>query len=174
MHGLIGRPAPTEYAAFYATYVDAVPDGDIVAQLRTNGGTLDATFGALTDEQGGHRYAEGKWTVREILGHLIDAERIFAYRALRIARGDATPLPGFDENAYAAASNADTRALPDLRAEWRAARESSVRLYESLPDDAWTRHGVASGAAVSVRALAFITVGHAMHHLRVLHERYGF
>jgi hypothetical protein len=89
------------------------------------------------------------------------------------ARGDATPLPGFDENAYAAASNADTRALFDLRAELRVVRESSVRLYESLPDDAWTRLGVASGKEVSVRALACITVGHAMHHLRVLHERYG-
>jgi hypothetical protein len=173
MNGPTGRPGPTEYAAFYAPYVDGVPNGDIVAQLRTNGGMLDATFGALTEDRGGHRYAEGKWTVREIVGHLVDAERIFAYRALRIARGDATPLPGFDENAYAAASNADTRALFDLRAELRVVRESSVRLYESLPDDAWTRLGVASGKEVSVRALACITVGHAMHHLRVLHERYG-
>jgi hypothetical protein len=108
-----------------------------------------------------------------VVGHLIDAERIFTYRALRIARGDATPLPGFDENAYVVTAGSDGRTIADLADELRSVRESSVRLFTSFPDEAWSGRGNASGKEISVRALAWITVGHALHHLRLLRERYG-
>lgn len=167
------RPDAAEHAAFYARYIALVPDGDIVARLRAQGDELANALASVSEVRGGFRYAEGKWTIREVVGHLIDAERIFSYRALRIARGDATPLAGFDENAYVPESGADARPLADLVAELRAVRESTGRLFASLPAAAWTRTGTASGQPVSVRALAWITAGHAAHHLGLLRERYG-
>jgi uncharacterized damage-inducible protein DinB len=169
---LRARPDATEYAPFYAGYVAGVPDGDPVALLRDAGKELDAVLRAIPEARGGFRYAEGKWSIREMLGHLIDAERIFTYRALRIARGDATPLAGFEENDYVRAAGSDGRTVGDLADELRTVREGTVRLFASLPDDAWSRRGNASGRDVTVRALAWITVGHALHHLKVLRERY--
>lgn len=167
------RPDATEYAPFYASYVARVPEQDVLAALRSSGRDLAATLSAVPESRGDHRYADGKWSVREVIGHLIDAERIFTYRALRIARGDATPLPSFDENEYVRNAASDRRTLADLIEELALVRESSLRLFESLPSDAWTRRGVASGKDVSVRALAYITVGHARHHHHILRERYG-
>jgi len=126
----------------------------------------------LPDARGDHRYAEGKWSVRQLVGHVSDAERIFTYRALRIARGDKTPLASFDENAYAETAGSDRRTLSALAEELRVVREASVALFNSLPDDAWTRTGTASEKTVSVRALAYIAAGHAQHHLKILKERY--
>jgi uncharacterized damage-inducible protein DinB len=173
MPSLARRPADTEYASFYAGYVNAVPEGDIVAQLQEHGAALDAALASVPDERGGHRYAEGKWSIRDVIGHLIDTVRIFTYRALRIARGDTTPLAPFDENAYTAAAGADARTVSDLRDELRAVRASTIWLFASLADDAWTRVGIASGKEISVRALAYIVTGHAIHHQRILTERYG-
>lgn len=167
------RPPASEYAGFRAAYVSSVPDGDIVDVLRQLGRTLDDALATVPESRAGFRYADGKWSIREVAGHLADAERIFAYRALCMARGDATPLPGFDENAYAAASNADARTLADLRAELLEVRSSTVRLFASLADDAWLRVGNANGMPVSVRAIAYITAGHAIHHRRILAERYA-
>ena len=167
------RPDASEYATFYTRYIRSVPDGDLLSHLRDNGRELERVLRPLSEERAAFRYAEGKWSIRDIVGHLIDAERIFAYRALRMARGDTAPLAGFDENAYAAASNADARRLADLLEELRSVREASVLLFASFPADAWLRTGTASGQPVSVRALAYITLGHAMHHLQVLRERYG-
>jgi hypothetical protein len=167
------RPDAGEHASFYARYVAAVPEGDIIATMRETGRTLVAALAAEPESRGGYRYADGKWTIREVTGHLIDAERIFAYRALRFARGDATPLAGFDENTYALAAGSDARTMADLVDELRIVREGTVRLFDSLPADAWPRRGVASDAEVSVRALAWIIVGHGLHHLGVLRERYG-
>ena len=169
----IARPNSTEYPEWYAGYVKRVPDGDIVTTLRQGGEELASVLGTIPESKGEHRYAEGKWTIRTLIGHMIDAERIFAYRALRIARGDATPLPGFEENAYARTAGSDARSVADLVAELLVVRESSVRLFESLPDDAWTRNGTVNNGGVTVRALAYITAGHAKHHLNVLKERYG-
>lgn len=166
------RPDATEYASFYASYIARVPDGDVVEVLRDGGRELVAALSAIPESRGDFRYAEGKWSVREMLGHVIDAERIFGYRALRLARADATPLPGFEENDYVPVSGADRRTLADLIDEIRAVRESTVKLFASLPEEAWARRGVVNGREVSVRALAYITAGHAMHHLRVLQERY--
>ncbi|HVE79813.1 MAG TPA: DinB family protein [Gemmatimonadaceae bacterium] len=164
-------PAPDEYAPFYHGYVTAVPDGDVLATLAAQ----RAAALARRDPAGraGHRYAEGKWSVREVLGHLADVERIFGYRALCIGRGDGTPLPGFDENAYVAAAGADARPLPELAEELDAVRRATLALYRGLTATALERAGTANGARVTVRALAYIIAGHEAHHLRILRERYG-
>jgi uncharacterized damage-inducible protein DinB len=166
------RPDATEYAPFYAGYVAGVPEGDIVAVLRAGGDELASVLASIPESRGGFRYAEGKWSVRETIGHMIDAERVFTYRALRLARGDATPLPGFEQDDYVRAAGSEARTVADLADELRAVRAATVRLFASLPDDAWMRRGVVSGREVSVRALAYVAAGHAVHHLRVLRERY--
>ena len=169
---LHSRPDVTEYAPFYAGYVAGVPEDDVVAALRDSGREIISALSAVPEARGGFRYAEGKWTIREMVGHIIDAERIFGYRALRLARADATPLPGFEENDYVRTAGSDSRTLADLIDELRVARESTVRLFASLPEEAWPRKGVVNGREVTVRALAYITAGHMRHHLRILRERY--
>ncbi len=170
---LRARPDATEYASFYASYVDRVPAGDVVALLRADGRELISVIGGIPESRGGHRYADQKWSVRELIGHIIDTERIFSYRARRIARGDATPLPGYEQNDYVRTAGSDTRTLADLAEEVEAVRDATARLLASFPEEAWMRRGVASDREVSVRALAYITAGHARHHLAVLREQYG-
>ncbi len=167
------RPSATEFPPFYSGYVASVPAGDILTILRDGKTELASTLGAVEESKGDHRYADGKWTVKTLLGHMIDAERIFSYRALRVARGDATPLPGFEENDYAQTAGSDARTVADLVSELLDVRASTIRLFDSLPDDAWARRGTVNSGVVSVRALSYIVVGHAQHHLRVLRERYG-
>jgi len=138
-------------------------------------GQLDETSGRLAgvpEARGGFRYAPGKWSVKEVVGHLSDVERVMVYRALRFARGDAAPLPGFDENAYVPEAGADTRTLANLLAEWVAVRQASLAFFHSLPPGTWARRGVANGNPVSVRALAYVVAGHEHHHLEVLRTRY--
>lgn len=170
---LRSRPDASEYAPFYHRYVTSVPEGDVVELLRSGGRELIDAIRRIPEERAGHRYGPEKWTIRQVIGHLIDAERIFAYRALRVARGDRTPLASFDENAYVLTAGSDARTLGELARELECVRESSVFLFGSLPDDAWGRSGVASDKEVSLRALAYITAGHSLHHLRILRERYG-
>ncbi|HEX5726419.1 MAG TPA: DinB family protein, partial [Longimicrobiaceae bacterium] len=133
---------------------------------------VPALLRGLPEALHGHRYAEGKWSIREVAGHLADTERIITYRALRIARGDATPLPGFDENAYVAAAGFDARPLESLVAEWEAVREATLAFFRSVDAEAAARRGTANDNAVSVRALAHIVAGHAEHHLEILRTRY--
>jgi uncharacterized damage-inducible protein DinB len=168
----ISRPAPDEAAPFYHGYIAEVRGENIGEQLAEQAGEVGRLFQPLNDAQALARYAPGKWSVKEVLGHLADAERIFGYRLLRIARGDMTPLPGFDENAYVPAGSFDERPLKALVAEFRAVRESSQLLVEGIPSAAWGRRGEASGKAITARALAYIMVGHVSHHLGVLRERY--
>lgn len=168
------RPDPTEYSSFHAGYVGMIAeDESILTVLRTAGDELVYALQGIPETKGSYRYAEGKWTIRTLIGHIIDAERIFTYRALRVARGDATPLPGFEENDYAITAESDQRSVADLAAEMAAVRESTLRFFESLPADAWTRRGTVNNGTVSARALAYIAAGHAQHHLKVLRERYG-
>jgi uncharacterized damage-inducible protein DinB len=169
---MIPRPDASEHLPYYGKYVDRVPDGDLLQTMRTQLDETLALVRGLPEERGGHRYAPGKWSIREVLSHVIDAERIFAYRALRIGRGDATPLASFDENAYAAASNADARTLADLAEELAHVRLGNLALFRSLDDEALARRGTASGGEVSVRALAWIIAGHERHHVALLRERY--
>lgn len=166
------RPDISEYPTSYATYVNAAPEGDIVAVLRQQGEEIRGMLGSLPESMGGHRYAPGKWSIRELVGHLSDAERSFGHRAFRFSRGDGSPLPGFDENAYVAASNADVRTLADLAEEFGHLRAATLAIFTHLPPEAWDRRGIANGKEVSVRALAFVLAGHAAHHLKVLRERY--
>jgi DinB superfamily len=170
--GRIGAPDVSEYAPFYATYIARVTEEPLVA-LQRQGAATAAALRRIPESSAGHRYAEGKWTVRDIAGHLADTERIMGYRALRIARGDGTPLPGFDEQAYAALAGADTRRWADLIDDLATVRAASVALFRGLDAAAWQRRGVANGATISVRALAHIIVGHERHHLDILQSRYG-
>jgi len=167
------RPEATEYPSFYAGYVASVRDGDICEIVREAKEELAATLGGIPESRGDYRYADGKWSIKTVIGHIIDAERIFSYRALRLARGDKTPLPGFEENSYAITARSDERTVADLVSEMLDIRTSTIRLFDSFPDDAWNRSAMVSVGEVTVRALAYITVGHARHHLNVLRERYG-
>ena len=166
------RPNADEFAPFYAGYLQQVPDGDVVEALIGGAEIAAALLHDVTEEVADRAYAKGKWTLKEVVQHLADAERIFAYRALRIGRGDATDLPGWDENAYTPVSGAGERSLESLLDELESVRESTVTLFEGLPEAAWTRRGKANGQAVSVRAIAWITAGHLLHHLEIIQEKY--
>jgi hypothetical protein len=166
------RPGSDEYAPFYAGYVAGVPDGDVLATLAQTGAGASDLLADVPEATAERAYAAGKWTLKEVVQHCSDAERIFAYRALRIGRGDATDLPGWDEQAYAPASRANARGLQSLVEELRTARAGTISLLDGLPSDAWILRGRANGMEVSVRGIAWITVGHLMHHLRIVQERY--
>ena len=169
----IGRPGPGEYAEWYAPYLAALGDADPLEALVAQGDEWRALLAGLDDAGARQRYAPGKWSVKEVLGHVCDAERVFSYRALRIARSDETPLAGFDENAWVPVAGFDARPLAELAAEREAVRAATLALFRGLDRDAWTRAGSANGQRVTVRALLFICAGHERHHQRVLRERYG-
>lgn len=166
------RPSPDEYAPYYGTYIRKVPDGDIVRTLKTLIGETVAYLREIPESRERHRYAPDKWSIREVIGHLTDSERVFAYRALRFARGDTTALPGFDQNEFVRGARLDDRTLPSLAAEYVAVRSASVALFEGLFPEEWARSGTASGKQMSVRALAWVIAGHELHHLEVLRTRY--
>ncbi|MEP7384014.1 MAG: DinB family protein [Gemmatimonadota bacterium] len=166
------RPEASEYAPFYATYVGHVPGGDIVETLATQHDATMALLRSLPEETGGLRYAPGKWSVREVIGHIADAERIFGYRALRFARGDETPLSSFDENAFVANGSFDEHSLASLLDELEAVRRATVLFFASLNATEWMRRGTASNHTMTVRALAWVTAGHELHHLGLLKSRY--
>ena len=169
----VGRPKTTEYAEFYAGYVARVPEDDILAVLGAQKGEIGALARSVPTAKETYRYAEGKWTVREVFGHLIDGERVFGHRAFCFSRGEQAALPGFDEKQYVAAARADQVRLVELADEFAAVRDANLVFLRRLSELAWTRVGTASGAKVSVRALAWIMAGHLRHHLAVLRERYG-
>jgi hypothetical protein len=169
---MLDRPETSEYAPFYAGYVGLVPERDPLAVLEAQPAELGRLAASVVRERETHRYAPGKWSVREIFGHLTDGERVFGYRAFCISRGDMASLPGFDENAYIAGSQYDERALAELASDFAALRETNLALLRRLAPDAWARTGTANGTAVTVRALAFIMAGHVRHHLGVLRSRY--
>lgn len=163
---------PDEYAPFYQTYIDAVGNIDMLEELEIS---LYEFIRFIQDVPLGkhdYRYAEGKWTVKDIIQHLIDAERIFSYRALRIARQDKTPLPGFEENDYVDAAQANNRHIKGLLEELATVRQATLLLFKSFSDDQMKSKGLASNAEISVRALGFITIGHLKHHQRIFKERY--
>jgi uncharacterized damage-inducible protein DinB len=166
------RPQSNDYAPYYGKYVMLVPDGNFLEILETQLREMKQLLEPLTDAQADFRYAPGKWSIKETLGHVIDAERIFAVRILRIARGDQTPIPGFEQDDYVRVSNAASRKLADLLEEFSAVRRASIALTCSLDDASWLRRGTASGEEVSVLAIAFIIVGHALHHRNIFQEKY--
>ncbi|HKS07779.1 MAG TPA: DinB family protein [Gemmatimonadaceae bacterium] len=166
------RPAADEFAPYYARYIDRVPTGHVVDFLRSHAQTFGALLAQIPRDRETYAYAPGKWTIRELLLHVIDTERVMSYRALSIGRGDATPLPGFDENVWAPESGANARSLIDLTAEFAAVRGATIALLNGLPAVAWSRRGTASNNPVSTRGLAYIIAGHAIHHEGILRERY--
>jgi hypothetical protein len=168
----LARPAAGEYAPFYETYISLIPGDDILGALETQRLQTAQLLAPRSEREGNFRYAPGKWSVKEIVGHLSDSERIFAYRALRIARADATPLSGFEQDDYVRSSGSSGRTLADLAAEYAAVRAANLVLFRSLADEAWTRRGVANKSEITVRALAYIIAGHEVHHRRILEERY--
>jgi uncharacterized damage-inducible protein DinB len=169
---LLQRPAPGEYLDYYEKYIALVPDGDIIETLARNADETLALLRHQPPEFADHAYAEGKWTVKQLVGHVCDAERIFSYRLLRIGRGDETPMEGFDENAYAPAGQFGDRTLESLLEEFAAVRAATIALIAGLPDDAWSCSGIANNSPVSARAIAFIIAGHEIHHRTVLLTRY--
>lgn len=165
-------PHKDEYASFYEPYITKAQSADLPEALELSCQKNIAFFKGLTEAQCLHRYQAGKWSIKEIILHLIDSERVFAYRMLRISRSDETPLPGFDQDAYVPASNADSRSIESLLEEYAAVRKASLCFIRSLDESQLSRKGTASGWPVSVRALINIIYGHEAHHMAVIEERY--
>ena len=167
-----GQPLESEYAPYYQGYISQVSEAEILPVLRSQLDALDVLLGRVTPERETYRYAEGKWSIREIAGHLIDGERVFGHRAFCIARGEGQNLPGFEQNDYISAAPYDRIDLEDLLSEFRLVRLSNIAMLRTLDDESWMRIGTANDNQVSVRALAFIMAGHVRHHMGVLRERY--
>lgn len=168
----IPRPADTDVPPAFVAYLAKVPPGDVFPHLARQLDDTLALVSGLSESEAAFRYAPDKWSIKQILGHLIDCERIFVYRAVSFARKEAAPLPGFDENAYVAATDFDARSLASLIEELRAVRASTVAFFAGLPAEALSRRGVASGREYDVKTVAAIIVGHERHHRGVLSERY--
>lgn len=168
----VGKPEPSEFAPYYAKYIDLVEGDDVVRALGDQIQDSLATLKRVSPDDSLKRYAPGKWSLREVVGHLADSERIFAYRALRFARNDPTELPGFEQEPYMPAARFDERAWPDLLAELELVRRGDILMFRGLDREAWLRQGVASGSVMSVRALAYNIAGHELHHMRIVTARY--
>jgi hypothetical protein len=170
---MTSRPAGSEYAPSFAGYVALVTESDVVPVLERQASEMARLLPVVTPDLEKYRYAEGKWTIREVFGHLIDGERVFSYRALCISRGETVSLPGFDENVYVAQSPYLERPLADLVVEFSSLRRANIAFFRGLKQSDWERRGTANDNPVSVRALAFIMAGHVRHHFNVLRDRYG-
>jgi uncharacterized damage-inducible protein DinB len=166
------RPGTSEYLPYYERYIALVPEGDVISTLATQMTETQTLLHALPASVATYRYAPEKWSVNELVGHMIDSERIFSGRALRFARNDPTPQPSFDQDGYVRAAAFDTHPLADLAAELDAVRQATIFLFRHLDEQAWTRTGTANNAEVSVRALAYIIAGHELHHREILSTRY--
>lgn len=168
----MNKPAPSEYAEYFDRYIGKVPDGDILELLSAQ---LDDFLGMLEsvgEEKAGFRYAPGKWSIKELVGHVVDTERIFGTRALAVARGDQTPLPSFEQDEYVEGGNFDARTLKSLTEEFASLRRSHLSLFQSFDEEVWNRRGSAGGNEFTVRAIAWTVAGHLIHHAEVLKERY--
>lgn len=168
----MSRPEASEYDPYYEHYVSLVPEDDIKSVLSVQPRDLEALIASVPETKGTYAYADGKWTIKQMLGHLIDGERMFAYRIFRISRGDETPIEGFDQDPYIEHANSNDRPFTDLLKEFALLREANMIFFNNLRDDAWTRVGTANERQISVRALAWIMAGHIRHHIAVLNERY--
>jgi uncharacterized damage-inducible protein DinB len=169
---VVGRPESSEAAPYYFTYIDQVEGDDVLGMLEGQLEELPAFFATISEEKSLHRYAADKWSIRQVLSHLNDTERLFAFRALWFARGFETPLPSFDQNVAVSGADADQIGWSAHCEEFRRVRLATISLFRNMPRDAWTRSGVASDNPFTVRALAFLTAGHTTHHVRILRERY--
>lgn len=169
---MLQRPLENEYPEYYVPYVNLVSDGDLLLILKENLAEMTALFEGLSEENGQFRYAQGKWSMKEVLGHMADTERIMSYRLLRIGRGDQTPLAGFDENDYINGSQFDQLPIKNILDDFAAVRNATIALIQNMPDGAWAKRGIANDTEITSRAIAYIIAGHAIHHLKIIHERY--
>jgi hypothetical protein len=169
---MMTRPDAGECAPFYSRYIAQVPDGDVLDFLDAQRTEITTLVAGVAEDRGDFRYAEGKWSLRQVVGHIIDTERILSCRALRFARADTTPLPGFQEDDYVTHGNFEARTMVSLAREFDPLRSSTIEMFRSFGEDALARRGEASGTAVSVRAIIFICAGHAEHHLALLRTHY--
>ncbi|WP_138431665.1 DinB family protein [Fodinibius saliphilus] len=167
-------PAPNEYGEFYQRYIERVTESNVLQALINQGQKTYAFIQQLAPEEAGYCYEEGKWSVKEVIGHLIDTERIMAYRALSISRGEEQSLPGYDQDEYVKNANFDSRSIQSLSTEYDALRNANISLFNSFDKEQTLRKGTANGVTVSVRALVYIIAGHEQHHHNILKERYGF
>ena len=167
------RPEASEAGEYYFTYIDQVGEGDIRQILHTQTGSTLGLLNGISEERSLQRYAPGKWSIREVLGHVNDTERLFVFRAMWFARGLGEALPSFDQDVAAAEMHADERSWGSHIVEFETVRAATTAFFDHLPQEAWSRTGLASGFSFSVRALAYITAGHVAHHARILRERYG-
>ena len=170
---MFSRPTEAEYDPAFAGYISLVPDGTFLDILGIQTHETRDFFERLSEDTGNYRYAPEKWSIKEILGHVMDSERVFAYRLLCIARGEQQPLPGFDQDEYAGLAAYDRTSLAKVVQQYTAIRVSTFLLLEQLPEEAWSRMGTSNQKLISVRALAYIIAGHERHHMRVITERYG-
>ena len=166
------KPEKSEYDPYYEKYVSLVDESELMATLERQPDEMRSITSKLAEERGTFAYAEGKWTVKEVLSHLIDGERMFAYRIFRIARGDRTPIEGFEQDGYIENSHANQRTFADLAEEFEMLRKANMLFFRNLGEQDWTRVGVANNVEISVRALAYIMAGHIRHHAAILRERY--
>lgn len=171
-HPLNSHPNENEYAPYYGRYISLIPEGDFFLLLNKQFAETLGFLRHLTETQAGTRYEPGKWSIKDVLGHVIDNERIMSYRALRIARGDTTPLPGYEQDDYVRAANFDFRTLADLLVEFQTVRAATESLFRSFDETAIGRRGTASNLPVTVRALAYIIAGHERHHINILRTKY--
>ncbi|GAA4430039.1 DinB family protein [Pontibacter saemangeumensis] len=172
MHLIITQPEATEHNSFFSTYVTLAQTNDLIEGLTASSVYSMGMLEGLSEEQLLYRYAKGKWSIKEVMVHLMDTERIFAYRALRFARGDKTELPGFEQDLYINPSQADARPVNDVLAEYIAVRNATIALFKSFSEEALMQTGIGSGIKMSVRALGFAILGHEVHHLKIIRERY--
>jgi uncharacterized damage-inducible protein DinB len=168
---MLSRPERSEHADYYANYISKVPDGDLLNFMDLQPAEFDGLVNDLTDDQASQPPAPGKWSVKRVLGHLCDTERVMSYRILRFARGDKTELEGFEQDDYVASANSNSRSTTELLAELKTVRKATLSLLESLTSQDTERSGVANGKPISVRALAYVIAGHAQHHLELMRER---
>jgi len=166
------KPAPSEHDPYFKQYIDLVEGEDLLGRLESVHEETRSLLSSLSEDRAGHRYAEGKWSIKEVIGHLIDCERILTMRSLVIARGDRTELPGFDQDLYVRTSGADRRRLVDLAEEHDAVRKATVTLFRSFDDAMLVKQGIANESIISVRALGFVVAGHEVHHTNVIRDRY--
>jgi len=171
-HAILSRPDATEYAPYYGKYISLIPEGDLIKIMNEQFDHTLATLGNVSETQSLARYEPGKWSIKEVIGHLVDTERIMSYRALRIARGDETPIPGFEQDDYVRAANFDARPFAEIMNEFQAVRQATLTLFRSFDEAALSRRGTASDLAVSARALTHIVAGHERHHINVLQMKY--
>ena len=169
---MLMRPNQEEYPSYYEDYIKLVPDGELVSILEENLSKTLTLFQSITEANGEFRYAPGKWSIKEVLGHMTDTERIMSARLLRFGRGDSTPLPGFNENIYVNGANFNQRSLKSLLEEFMVTRNATITLIKNMPEEAWLRKGLANQYENTTRAVAYMIVGHEMHHCQIIRERY--